>query len=232
MKRCLPMQSNARLLLVLAVCLWIGSTPGGAQSTIWEVLPFPDDSNWPGSHGQPATTNGNVVTLDGRSVRTVQSFSGPLSISFDVFLQAKNANDGSLDLSFRQPGVASNLTPPSLKLKMEYVKFGSDDLVITGTNSTVVWGPNSFSLSAQTVYHCAVGVSADGVLTWAINNVTNSIPSTVKVPYASYQIGLTGWQPDNVWQVSNFAIVPEPATAVLVAFGLGLLTVIRRRKSP
>ena len=229
MKKSRVARLNVCLLLLAAFCLWSWSTPACAE--IWQILPFPDDSDWGGPYGQPATTNGNVVTLYGRSVRTVQNFSGPLHISYDVFLQARTASDGSLDLLFLPTGVVSNLSSPNMKLKMEYVNSGSDDLVITSTNATVAWGPAPFSLSAQTVYHCAVDVTASGGLTWIINNQTNAIPGGVNMPYGSYQLGLTGWQPDNVWQVSNFAAVPESSSAILVAFGMGFLAAIRRHKS-
>ena len=230
MKKSLIARLNVCRLLFAAVCLWISSTSANAQSTIWEILPFPD-SDWGGSHGQPATTNGNVVTLQGRPVRTVQSFSGTLKISYDVVLQARTATDGNLEFFFVPTGLPTNVSAPGLELLMQYENLGSDNLAIASNNTTYVWGYTPFTLSAQTVYHCEIDVSAGGGLTWIVNTLTNSLPSTIKVPYSSYQLELAGWQPNNVWQVSNFAVVPEPATIMLVAFGLGWVAAVRRRKS-
>jgi hypothetical protein len=127
--------------------------------------------------------------------------------------------------------LATNLTAPNIDLLMQYDNLGADSLVIASNNTTYVWSFTPFSLNAQTSYHCQVDVSAIGGLTWTVGTVTNSIPGTIEVPFSSYKLELAGWQPANTWQVSNFAIVPEPATAILVVFGLGLLAVVRRRNS-
>jgi hypothetical protein len=210
-------------------CLWSWGTPANAQSTIWEVLPFPD-SDWGGSHGQPATTNGGIVTLNGRPVRTVQSFSGPLKITYDLFLPARTTDDGLFSLLFVPSTLASNLTSPNIKLSMEYRNFGSDDLLVNQNDSGILW-TTPFNVMTQTVYHCAIELSVAGNLTWAINNLTNSIPSSITVPYSSYKLELVGWQPGTIWQVSNFAAIPEPSTAILVTMGIGWLVAVRRRKN-
>ena len=58
-----------RMLTVVSICCWTMS--GVAQSITWEILPWPDNQSW-GSHGSPATTNGNVITLTGQDVLSVQ----------------------------------------------------------------------------------------------------------------------------------------------------------------
>ena len=225
----LTVRINVCLLLLAAFCLCSWSTPANAQSVDWQLLPF-FQSDWGGSHGQAAVTNGNVVTLYGQPVRTVQTFSGAKRISYDVFLPARNGTDGNLQFLFMPTGVATDLITPNLKLQMSYDNLGgSDGLMVSSNDTAVLWNQASFSISAQTTYHCVIDVSAAGNLTWIINNATNSLPGTIKVPYSSYKLEFEGWQPGNVWQVSNFAVVPEPTTVILVAFGLGLLGVIRRR---
>ena len=213
------------LLALAAVCLFI--TP--AQAVVWEILPFPDN-NWTGSHGQPATTNGGIVTLDGRPVRTVQSFSGPLKITYDVFLPARTTDDGLFSLLFIPSTLASNLTSPNIKLSMEYRNGGVDDLLVNQNDAGILW-TNSFNVATQTTYHCTIELSVAGNLTWAINNLTNSIPGTITVPYSSYKLELVGWQPGTIWQISNFATIPEPSTVSLVIVGVSVLAAVRRRNS-
>jgi hypothetical protein len=231
MKKSLADRINVCFLLLAALWLFASILPACAAPVDWQILPFPQDSDWGGYKGQPATTNGNVVTFYGRPVRSVQFFSGALHISYDVVLQAQNASDGAFQIAFVPTGLPTN-TAHSIytQLRMEY---GPGDLVV-GTNgaATYLWKYTPFNLNSQTVYHCEVDLSASGGLTWTINNLTNSIPSTIKVPYSSYQLDLLGWQPDNIWRVSNFDVVPEPATAILATVGVGLLlSVSRRRKS-
>jgi hypothetical protein len=97
---------------------------------------------------------------------------------------------------------------------------------------TQVWGTVPFSLSAQTTYHHIIDISGTGdVTSWIINNVTNSIPSGMTIPFAQYQLEFESWQPGPdgpTWTVSNFAVVPEPNTATLVTASLlGIMLLLR-----
>ena len=84
--------------------------------------------------------------------------------------------------------------------------------VSSNGTGTQVWGDVPFSISAQTIYHHnVIDVSATGELTWIVNDLTNSIPSAVTVPFSQFQLELEGWQPSGpTWTVSNFTVVPEP----------------------
>ncbi len=225
---------DAYLLLITVSCLCAWCTPSQGEQVTWQILPFPD-SNWPGPFGQPATTNGNLITLQGQPVRTLQTFSGPLRISYDVVLAFRPTgfgDDGSLQFFFLPPGETPTQSSPNVGLYMQFWNFRPDGLSIATNNIDTVWGVVPFSISAQTVYHVTIDVSEIGGLTWTIDNLTNSIPSTVVVPYSQFQLQIQGWQPGDTWQVSNFAVVPEPSTVALTSAGLlGLLVVIRRRRS-
>jgi hypothetical protein len=218
--------------------MWSWSAPADAQSVTWQILPFPQ-IDWGGLQGQPATTNGNLVTLQGQPVRTVQSFSGPLRISYDVLVDSRISTDGGLQLFFVPTGLSSNLISPSMQFYFGYRnrsdEFDALFIQIVSSNGagTRVWGDVPFSISAQTVYHHTIDVSATGELTWIVNNLTNSIPSTVKMPYEQFQLELQGWQPGGpTWSVSNFTVVPEPNAATLVALGLvSILFFVRGRRS-
>ena len=221
-----------RTFVFLAVCSWVASTH--AQTVTWQDLPWPDDSNWGGPRGQPAVTNGNQITMTGQDVRSVQSFAGPLTISYDLFLPSKTTTDGGFYLIFAPIGQPTNLLAnPSIELYMTFSTVTSDQMYAFKDRSTPnLFGPYPFTVNAQTVYHTTVDVANNGQVDWTVNGQTIPLSNSVVVPYSSYQLRLSSWQPTQVWQVNNFTVVPEPATVTLLGAGLvGLFVVVRRRKS-
>jgi len=224
------------LLTLAAFSLSTGSN--SARAVTWQILPFPDN-NWGGSHGQPASTNDNIIALYGQPVRSVETFSGPLKISYDVSLDSRAKTDGGLQFYFVPTGLSSNLLYPCLQLYYGYrnTPGGSDALLINTVSSdgkgTQVWGEVPINIVAQTTNHHIIEVSATGELTWIVNDLTNSIPGTVAVPFGEFQLELQGWQPGGpTWTVSNFAVVPEPSTALLMITGLLSLAFVNRSRRP
>jgi hypothetical protein len=127
-----------------------------AQSVTWQILPFPTESNWPGPRGAPAVTNGNVVTLDGQPVRTVETFTPPITISYDMMLQARATSDGYLSLRFTPPTQTTADPLPATQVFTIYRNGGQDVLRIdqdTSSGGPTVWGEVPFAVSAQTNYH-------------------------------------------------------------------------------
>jgi hypothetical protein len=235
MKKSLTVSRNICVLAFAAYCIWGWVTPATAQSVTWQILPFPQ-STWLGSHGQTATTNGNVVTLRGQPVRTVQTFSGPLSISYDVVLSSRPTDpgaDGALEFFFVPLGVSSNQVAPNISFQMVFRNYGSDTLLFQTNNGAAAFNISEipFSITTQTVYHVGINVSGSGGLSWVVNNVTNPIPGTIKEPFSQYQLEIEGWQPTDVWQVSNFTAVPEPSAMALVTTGLMGMLLYRSKRT-
>jgi hypothetical protein len=221
-----------RMFVFLAVCSWVVSTQ--AQTVTWQDLPWPADQNWLGPQGSPAVTNGNQITLTGQDVLSVQSFSGPLTISYDLLLPAKSTSDGIFETFFVPIGEATtNIPNPDIELQMNETQSGNDSLeAVKDHGSTILWGNNPFSIITQTVYHVSISVAANGQVGWSINGNDVGLSNSVVVPYSSFQLRLSSWQPTQEWDVSNFAVVPEPATVTLLGAGLiGLFTIVRRRRS-
>jgi hypothetical protein len=219
---------SQRSLCVFAVFVFsmLGKTPASAEPVTWQILPF-YQSDWLGSQGSPATTNGDVISLHGQPVRTVQSFSGgSLKISYDVMLSARDSTDGTLQFAFVPSGLASNSIHPGMALDFSYINGGTDNLamwnLLSNDGATQLWGDVPFSISAQTVYHHEIIISSLGRLTWIVDNETNSIPSGITIPFPSYQLELQGWQPGGpTWTITNFdvsAFVEAPNGLVSYGF--------------
>ena len=227
MKGVSSISSLVKIRILALGVLWLCglARPTQAQSVTWQLLPL-YQTDWPGPFGQPATTNGNLITLYGQPVRTVQSFSSPVRISYDVLLPARTTTDGGLQMFFIPTGLASNQIIPDLLLYMTYRNYAPGDILqIVSNGSAVLWGDVPFSITAQTTYHVTIDVSASGGLTWIINNITNSIPNTVTVPYNPFQLELQGWQPGDVWQVSNFTVTPVSTCPSIVGTWSGPVNV-------
>src|SRR5882724_1290675 len=158
-----------RIVILLTVCAWVVSTH--AQPVTWQDLPWPADQNWGGPQGQPAVTNGNQITLTGQDVLSVQSFNGPLTISYDVLLPAKSTTDGAFEFFFVPTGEGtSNLPNPDIQLQMGESQSGNDYLIVDKDHgASTLWGVNPFSLNTQTVYHVSISLAANGQVGWSIN---------------------------------------------------------------
>ena len=222
---CLPM------VIVVMGLSW--AVIASAQSVTWQILPWPDDQNWLGPRGNPAVTNGNQVTLTGQDVRTVQSFTGPSTISFDVSMQAKITPDGGFHLQFVPTGEPVNLLAnPNIDLQMNWGNLTlGDTLGVQQNNGSYLWGLNPFTFSAGTVYHYSVTVAGNGQIGWSINGADVGLSNSIVLPFSNYQLRLVSWQPTAVWQVSNFTVVPEPATVTLVGVSLVALLITTRRRN-
>ncbi len=223
--------SQLQLFVFVFLCVWAAAAQ--AQAVTWQILPWPDNESWP-TEGSPAVTNGNQVTLTGQDVLTAQSFSGARTFTFDVSIGALTTDDGTFRLEFVPTGQPTNLLPAvftSLCLGFGNPQFGGN--VEAVSNGVDIAGfPTNYNFTANTTYHESATIAANGRVSWSINGQDMGLGNALTVPYSSYQIRLSSWQPTQVWTVNNFAVVPEPATMTLAGAGLlGLFAAIRRRKS-
>ena len=233
-------QPRILALVLLSVFAWTLSST--AQMTVtWQAQPFPTDSDWPGSQGQPAVITANEVILNARPARSLEVFSGPLTINFDVFVEARATQGGGITLSFISPGQPldkdlANATAFQMIYHDPGYYSGQDVLQVTqvtNKSGTIVWGetPLPFTITGGTTYHISMNVAGNGAVGWSVNGQPYSLPNSTAVPFSQYQLQLGGWEPGDIWHVQNFTVVPEPATVMLVGVSLlGLATVLRRRK--
>jgi hypothetical protein len=193
------------MFVALSICFWTMAVFG--QSVTWQILPWPSNQVWGGSEGSPAVTNGNQIILTGQDVLSVQSFSGAQTFSFGVLLPNETVPNGAFEVHFVPTGEPTNLVPnPDVELDMTFPAIGQGGLQAqhNGGGGNFIWGPNPFTLATQTEYLVTISVTESGVVSWVINGQAIALSNSVVVPYSSYQIRLSSWQPTQVWQVNDF----------------------------
>jgi hypothetical protein len=185
-----------------------------AQKVTWQALPFPYDSDWPGSTGQSAIITSNKVILDAQPARAMETFSGPITIDCDVSLDARTGTDGAFLLFFIPPGVALDKTATnSIIFQLGYTKFGRDELYILKRRGIPQNPPDvaifstPYPVRAGTTYHVTLGVAATGALSLSVNDQLYPLTNAAALPFSQFQIQIQGWQPDNFWHVKNFTVV-------------------------
>ena len=109
---------------------------------------------------------------------------------------------------------------PDIYLQIGESQDGDEDAleVLQDENGIAVWGPVPYPIQTQTVYHVTVGVAVNGVVSWAINGQEFGLSNSIVVPYNTFQIRLSSWQPTQVWQVSNFTVTGAPSGPFSYAF--------------
>lgn len=194
------------LRMFVALSIFSGTLSVLAQTITWQLLPWPDNQNWPGSQGSPAVTNGDQIILTGQDVLSLQTFTAPLTITCDVVLPAKSTTDGTFELFFVPTGEKTNLLPnPDIELDMSESQSGDDYLDVQENHGALIpQGPIPYPIATQTVYHVSVVVAANRQVTWSINGQDVALTNLIVVPYAKFQLRLSTWQPPQVWQISNF----------------------------
>jgi hypothetical protein len=207
-------RTPSTLLAVLLITLLGIGCASGPRPIAWDVLPFPKDSNWQASKGEPPVMGQGDLLLHGQDVRTQRAYVAPVAIECDVVLESRTASDGSFDLYFLPTGQSLDAVLHQLtKFRIIYSNTGEygsvDRLEIDrqeGAKGFTVWTGPPFKVEADKVYHLKVSVLAAGKLDISINGADVSIPDTAVLPYRSFQVQLGGWQPANRWHVRNFSI--------------------------
>jgi len=230
MKSIIRRASTATLFVSIFSVLLSWAEPASSQNITWQAIPFPVDSDWGGSHGQPATISANQVVLDGQSVRSLETFSGPTTLSFDVTENNDATQQGGFFFSIIPPtdAINSNLIS-GMELSIAYGNLYANDLQLLQYPSNNLWS-NAFNFATGVTYHWRVSVAASGALGFSVDGQTYSLPNTASLSSSQFQFQMQGWQPNDFWTVSNFAVVPEPTTVTLLGVSLASLTIVLRRR--
>jgi hypothetical protein len=198
---------------ILAVSA-IGCTSGSRSRPLaWDPLSFPNDSDWPGPKGGPAKLAGNALVLQGQDVRTKGLYGAPLTVEYDVELEARATSDGSFEVKFIPSGEPAESEPHQMvKFRMIFrnpgAYSGKDGLAIERRSGSLrgdtVWGEEPFDLRPAVSYHVILEILADR-FRMTINKRTYEALG-VTVPYKLFYVQLSSWQPQDKWLVRNFAV--------------------------
>ena len=225
-------QSRTLTLVCLSVFAWSLSSKAQLTAT-WQ--PLPTDSSYQGPPlGAPTIVSGNTVILQSRNARTLESYSGPMTIDADVILNQRTSDDaGAFTLAFIPLGLAAD-EPIHDATWFQFIarNFGTDVILISkgsGLVTTNLFAQTPFPLVVGQTNHLTYAVAANHALSLAINGNSYAVPATATMDLSQYQLQLQGW--GDKWTASNITLVPEPTTVMLVGVSLlGLATVVRRRK--
>ena len=208
-------RTQATLLGILVITLLGVGCASGPRQIAWDRLPFPKDSNWTGSKGEPATIEGDAMVLQGQDVRTSRIYQLPLTVDFDFEVVKGAVPDGGflltfaptnspadvdlhrstiLGISYQSPTAASVASSGALLL---YVKDSSSP-------ARAVWGPVPFTCEEGRFYHLHVEARIDGL---SITTDQQRVePMVLKIPYGQIFVQMHGWKPPSRWHVRNFSI--------------------------
>ena len=207
-------RAQATLLSVLVITLLGIGCASGPRPIAWDRLPFPKDSNWGGSQGAPAITEGDAMVLQGQDVRTSRIYQLPSTIDFDFEIAKGAVPDGGLLFEFAPTNSPTDIDLPRLTtLGISYqsptaasVESSGALLVYVKDSSAParpVWGPVPFTCEEGRFYHLHLEARIDGL---KIVTDQGAEQIDLKIPYGKFFIQMGGWKPPSRWYMRNFSI--------------------------
>ena len=208
-------RTQTTFLGVLVITLFGIGCASGPRPIAWDRLPFPKDSSWIGSKGEPAIIEGDAMVLQGQEVRTSRIYQLPLTIDFDFEVAKGAVPDGGFLLKFAPTDSPADVDlPRSTVLCISYrspttasVESSGALLIFVKDGPSPVktaWGPVPFTCEEGRFYHLHLEARTDGLSITIDQQGPEQI--TLKIPYGQFFIQMHGWQPPSRWHVRNFSI--------------------------
>ena len=180
---------------------------GTVRAIDWEVLAAPGLTG-----GAAARISESEILLQGRPVRTQQTYATPLRIECDVILEERSAADGSFDLTFLPVDQSANNPDEYQTFRMIYSNtgdYGSRDRLlinnkVAGEAGRDVWIKVPYEVKGGHLYHMIFEVEATE-LRITIDDQTYQIKKA-GIPFEKFYLKISGWQPANRWHVKAFTI--------------------------
>ncbi len=188
---------------------------GGSRPIAWDRLPFPKDSDWPGSKGEPATIEADTLVLQGQQVRANRTYQLPLTIDFDVEVAKGAVPDGGFLFEFAPTNSPADVNLPlGTTLGLSYrtptaASVGSSGALLVYVKDSpaparAVWGPVPFACEEGQFHHFHIEARVDGLSIATDHQGAEQI--AVTIPYGKLLIQMHGWKPPSRWLVRNFTI--------------------------
>jgi hypothetical protein len=211
--------------------LQIYSSEGGTSLLSlddWEPVPFPENSDWPSSRGEPAQVADGVVSLHGRPFRSKRTCGVPLTFECGVVLSEMSNPETAFHVNFVHPDQPRNLNLVryvSVNMNCRSAGYGglqrvpametatgfggllctpAVDVVTGFGRPRTVWSGESFPLQIGKTYHLKAHVTSSEI-TVTINDNEYRIQEA-GVAYKEVLLDLWGWQPSSTWQVKNLRV--------------------------
>ncbi len=186
----------------------------GPRPIAWDRLPFPKDSGWTGSKGEPAIIEGDAMVLQGQDVRTRRIYQLPLTVDFEFEITKGAVPDGGLLLKFAPTNslagvelLRSTIICISYQSPSAASVASSGALLVYVKDSALparaVWGPVPFTCEEGRSYHLHVEARSDGLKIITDQGATQI---DLKIPYGKLFVQMQGWKPPTRWYMRNFSI--------------------------
>jgi hypothetical protein len=172
----------------------------------WDLLPFPQDSDWPGNRGVPPRfENGEVILQGAQDARSKKLYSAPLTVECEVVLEARASSQGEFQLRFVAEGQPRDLDAKQLtSLAFAYRQNGTDQLFVVQHPSPQqdLRVLANTPIRAGRAYHIRIHIQPDH---WRVDlNDESYEMDGISMPAERFYIQLYGWEPQDRWHVRNF----------------------------
>jgi hypothetical protein len=180
--------------------------PSRAAATEWEILPFPQNSDWPGPKGRRAVVNDGEVTLMGQPVRTKSVYHLPVTVECELLLTELAGHGGCVWIAFVPADSDGDLDPPrnapTAVLGYQRPDGGGGHVTIEPQNIRLSRQP--FQVEAQKVYRMQIQCTRQEM---RVSVDDERFPSQdIAIPYDTFRIRVMGWQPANTWKLRHFTV--------------------------
>lgn len=200
---------------VLVITLLGIGCASGPRPIAWDRLPFPKNSGWTGSKGEPAIIEGDAMVLQGQEVRTSRIYQLPLTIDFDFEVAKGAVPDGGFLLKFAPTNSLTDVDlPRSTILCVSYQSPTAASVDSSGallifvkdgpSPVKTVWGPVPFTCEEGRFYHLRIEARIDGLSITTDQRGVERI--ALKIPYGQFFVQMHGWQPPSRWHIRSFSI--------------------------
>ena len=176
----------------------------GAQAVEWDAVGFPRDSDWPGPRGERAVIEDGEIRFAGQPVYSRGSFRGPVTIEFEVKLDARRSPDGALWVFLCDENEPTDVAPREhLLYSIGYAPRGQGKLEVgTRRDGAITATPINLPVGEW----IAVRLELQGTTLRLTALEKEAVAENVKAPFERFRLRLQGWQATNTWRVRNVVV--------------------------